>query len=141
MYTHSRITKEKSETIEKKHQISAREYVKLVENADKSLRVLKKKRLCFLYNKSNIVIDTYVDVDGKPSILRILQEKGCKEQSLPSFVKIVREITDESDYGNYPLAKPDWKMPEKDKALIAEIEKEEIDLSPKKAVKAPTEIH
>ncbi len=121
MYTHSKIIKEKTESIEKKRQISAREYMKLLESADKSLRVLKKNRICFLYNKSYMVVDTYTDVDGSPSVLRVLYEKDCKEPVLPSFLKIVREITDEKEYSNHLMAKPDWVMPEKDKTLIKEL--------------------
>ena len=48
-YTHVIKIKEKNEEIEKKRQISAREYVKLLENADKSKKVITRKRKCFLY--------------------------------------------------------------------------------------------
>lgn len=49
MYTFSVQYKENEETIRKKRQITAREYMKLLDNADKTKRVLNKKRQCFLY--------------------------------------------------------------------------------------------
>jgi len=42
--------------MDKKQQISAREYMRLLENADKNLKVLRKKRQCFLYSKKYVVV-------------------------------------------------------------------------------------
>ena len=40
---------------------------------------------------------------------------------LPEFLKegIYREITNETEYYDYNLAKKEWKLPEKDKNLIS----------------------
>lgn len=57
-------------------------------------------------------------MDGSPSLLKILNEKNAKDAILPAAISTVREITDEKEYSNYLMAKPDWVMPEKDKDLI-----------------------
>ncbi len=125
MYMHSKITKEKTELIEKKWQISAREYMKLLEDADSSLKVLKKKRMCFLYDKSYMVLDTYTNVDGTPSLLRVLHETNGRDPNLPSQLEVVREVSDEKEYNNYLMARPNWKIPEKDIELTKNIEANE----------------
>ncbi len=51
-YTHDMKYSEKGEIIEKKKQISAREYVKLLERADKSLKVLIRDRNCFIFDRT-----------------------------------------------------------------------------------------
>jgi len=126
LYTHSQIISEKGQNIEKKQQISAKEYMRLVENADKSLKELKKRRMCLLYKKTNLIIDTYTEVDGCPSILKVQHEDTKHEPTLPAFIKIVRDITDEKVYSNFSMAKLDWKMPPSDKELIQGIENENV---------------
>ncbi len=120
-YTHSITYKEKDQWIEKKRQISAREYMKLLENADKSMKVLYKKRQCFLYNKTYMIVDTFVNVDGCPSLLRILSEdEETTDVEIPSVFEVVRDVTDEKDYSNYQMAQTNWKMPADDIATMAE---------------------
>jgi hypothetical protein len=51
LYTYSIQYLEKTETIKQKRQISAREYMKLIDNADDRMKILKKKKQCFLYKK------------------------------------------------------------------------------------------
>lgn len=70
--------------------------------------MLNKYRQCFLYNKSYIVIDTFKNVDGCPSILRVLQEKGSKGVLMPSNIEVVREVTDEEIYYSHVMADPEW---------------------------------
>lgn len=124
-YIHSRKYKgANGEVIEKKQQISARECLRLLELADKTKKVLNKYRQCFLYNKSYIVIDTFKNVDGCPSILRVLQEKGSKGVLMPSNIEVVREVTDEEIYYSHVMADPEWKMPTEDKKKIELSEKE-----------------
>ena len=123
-YIHSRTYKgTNNEIIEKKQQISARESLRLLESTDKSKKVLKKHRQCFLYNKSYLVIDNFINVDGCPSILRVLQEKDSKDVILPATLEVIRVLTDEKEYFSHNMADPNWKMPEDDKRRIELSEK------------------
>eukprot|EP00826_Nyctotherus_ovalis_P001098 TRINITY_DN10131_c0_g1_i3.p1 TRINITY_DN10131_c0_g1~~TRINITY_DN10131_c0_g1_i3.p1 ORF type:complete len:129 (+),score=34.37 TRINITY_DN10131_c0_g1_i3:78-464(+) len=106
------------DTIEKMQQISARECMKLLELADTTKKVLKKYRQCFLYNKSYMIIDSYLNVDGCPSILRVLQEKNSKDVVMPSNLEVIREVTDEKEYFSHVMCNPDWKMPPEDKRKV-----------------------
>ena len=125
-YTHSVSYKEKEQVIEKKRQITAREYMKLLENVDKSMKILTKKRQCFLYNKTYMILDTYTNVDGLPALLRILNEKDAKEVDIPKIFVVVRDVTDEAEYSNYAMARNDWKMPDADRKRTEEQENEEL---------------
>ena len=114
-YTHSVIHKENNQRIEKKRQISAREYVKLLENSDKGMKVLKKRRQCFLYKNTCMILDVYQNVDGSPTFLRILREEGAKVPDVPPIFVVVKDVTDAEEYSNFLMASKEWKMPEEDK--------------------------
>eukprot|EP00826_Nyctotherus_ovalis_P054040 TRINITY_DN7059_c0_g1_i2.p1 TRINITY_DN7059_c0_g1~~TRINITY_DN7059_c0_g1_i2.p1 ORF type:complete len:353 (-),score=100.80 TRINITY_DN7059_c0_g1_i2:73-1131(-) len=118
-YTHTIIYNEKMELIEKKRQISAREYINLLASADDSLKVLHKKRQCFLYLKTYMILDTYTNIDGCPSLLKILNENdNNKEVKIPPLLDVVRDVTDTKEYSNYLMARKDWTMSEEDKKAI-----------------------
>lgn len=107
------------ELIEKKRQISAREYINLLASADDSLKVLRKKRQCFLYLKTYMILDTYINIDGCPSLLKILNEnENNKEVKIPPLLDVVRDVTDTKEYSNYLMARKDWTMPEGDKKAM-----------------------
>ena len=118
-YTHTIMYNDGTEIIEKKRQISAREYMNYLESADKSLKVLHKKRQCLLYLKTYMILDTYTNVDGCPSLLKILNESDTsKDVKILGLLDIVRDVTDTKEYSNYMMAKNDWTMPEEDKKAI-----------------------
>jgi hypothetical protein len=118
-YTYTVIYNENKELIEKKRQISAREYINLLAYADKSLNVIRKKRKCFLYMKTYMILDTYINIDGSPSLLKILNDnEKNREIMIPSLLDVVRDVTDTKEYSNYLMAQKDWIMPEDDRRAI-----------------------
>jgi hypothetical protein len=58
-----------------------------------------------------------MNVNGQPSLLTILNEKGNEDSNIPKMISILREVSDLKEYQDYSMADPNWKMPEQDKAL------------------------
>ncbi len=64
------------------------------------------------------MVDTFCNVDGSPSLLRIETTKQEKEIKIPPFVKVLKEVTEDTTYSSRSMAKSTWKMPEADKKEI-----------------------
>jgi len=64
------------------------------------------------------MVETFCNVDGSPSLLRIETTKQQGELKIPPFVKVLKEVTEENQYASSTMAKHDYKMPETDKKLI-----------------------
>lgn len=115
----SRSKSGKSSRIVKKRQISAREYIELLESQrDPTTKLLKKFRQCFIYEKQYFMVDTFMNVEGAPSLLRIETTKEQKDLKIPPFVKVLREVTNNNKYASSTMAKLNYKMPETDKESI-----------------------
>lgn len=83
--------------IVKKRQISAREYIELFEQQrDPSMRQLKKFRQCFIYEQQYFMVDTFCNVEGSPSLLRIETTKQQNELKIPPFVRVLKEVTEDN---------------------------------------------
>jgi len=65
------------------------------------------------------MVDTFCNVDGSPSLLRIETTKQEKEIKIPPFVKVLREVTEDNFYASSTMAKQNYKMPEADKKAIS----------------------
>lgn len=64
------------------------------------------------------MVETFVSADSQPSLLRIETSKGLDTLLIPSFCKILKEVTQDDNYASSTIAKIGWKMPEEDKKLI-----------------------
>ena len=80
---------------------------------------LKKFRQCFIYEQQYFMVETFLNCDGQPSMLRIETSKQQSEIIIPSFCQVLREVTQDDIYAGSQLAKIGWKMPEEDKKNIA----------------------
>ena len=102
------------ERIQKKRGITAREYIELSENTDHTKRKIKKTRQCFIYERQYFMVETFLNIEHNPSILRV----DCKDESsklkLPPFLKIVREVTNDDTYETWFMARQGYEMPEED---------------------------
>ena len=56
--------------------------------------------------------------------MRIETTKQQKEISIPPFVKVLREVTDENEYATSFMARHDYKIPEADRNLFKAAQKE-----------------
>lgn len=118
-YNHEIRFYQNNERIVKKRQISAREYIELFENQrDPSEKQLKKIRQCFIYEQQYFMVETFLNVDGSPSLLRIETTKAGTEIKIPPFLKVLRDVTEDHEYASSVMAKHDYKMPEADKKAI-----------------------
>jgi hypothetical protein len=66
------------------------------------------------------MVDTFLNVDGTPSILRIETTKEAQQIQIPPFVKVLRDVTNEDIYETRLMAEHQYKMPEDDKKEIEE---------------------
>ena len=118
-YSHETRTYHATGRIEKKRQISAREYIEMIEQyKDQSKRVLKKSRQCFIYDQQYYLVETFLNVDNQPSLLRVETTKEQKELQIPSFLDVIREVTHDKEYISSNMAQKDHKMNESDKKAI-----------------------
>ncbi len=108
------------ERIQKKRGITAREYIELSENTDHTKRKIKKTRQCFIFQRQYFMVETFLNIEHNPSILRV----DCKDESsnvkLPPFLKIVREVTNDDTYETWFMARQGYEMPETDIDAIQE---------------------
>jgi hypothetical protein len=56
------------------------------------------------------MLDTFLNVDHQPTILRI--ETGSEEFKLPEFLKVVKEVTEDDQYKTKTMSKSDYHLPE-----------------------------
>ena len=93
------------ELIETERQISPRQYVMLLQQADPDRKPIHKIRKNFVWEKQYFELDTYLE----PAIgLNILEIEGVKEHEdivFPPFIKIVEDVTGREEYYNYNMAK------------------------------------
>jgi hypothetical protein len=64
------------------------------------------------------MVETFVNVDGAPSLLRIETTKEGKEIKIPPFVRVLKDVTEDNSYASSSMAKHAYKMPEADKKAI-----------------------
>ncbi len=88
------------------------------------MKQLKKVRQCFIYEQQYFMVETFVNVDGAPSLLRIETTKQGKEIKIPPFVRVLKDVTENNQYASSVMAKHTYKMPEGDKKEIASLAKE-----------------
>lgn len=111
-YSHEMRQYTAGQRVEKKRQISAREYIELQETQkDPKKKNLKKLRQCFIYDSQYFMVETILNIDDQPSLLRIETSKEKEELSIPSFLSIVREVTMDKDFVGITMSETDWKMP------------------------------
>jgi len=92
----------------------------LEQNKNPKKKVLQKVRQCFIFEQQYFLVETYLNIDGKPSFLRIETSKEHKELKIPEFLCVVREVTHDDHYSSQTMADQEYKMPASDKKAIKE---------------------
>ena len=54
------------------------------------------------------MVESFTNVDGQPSFLRVETTKENKAVKIPPFVNILREVTNESAYETVNMARLDY---------------------------------
>ena len=93
-----------TEVLETERQVSNALYESLLQQADPYRATIRKTRRSFIWRGQYFEIDTFHEpVDN----LVVLQTKGVARQesvNFPPFVKVVKDITANSEYFNYNIA-------------------------------------
>lgn len=92
----------------------------MLENRDTSKKQVRKIRQCFIHERNYFLVESYANVDGQPSILRIETTTEGQKFAIPPFLHVLREVTDDPFYETSNMADIKYKMPSKDKELINE---------------------
>lgn len=101
------------QVITRRKQITSREFI-FPRKFDDNKIMLEKSRISFMYKNQHFIIDTFVNVHGSPSLLRIETEQTSDKIEKPEFLHYCRDVTDEEEYGTPNMAEKDYKMPQKD---------------------------
>lgn len=96
--------------IENERLITAAEYGELKLRADRSLRIIRKKRYCIPYMEHILEIDVFPFWE-KQAYLEIELNSEKEEYQLPNYVEIIRDVTLDRAYTNRALA---LKIPSED---------------------------
>lgn len=94
---------------EVERRISQKDYLWLATETDNSLHTVGKHRYCHVYDGQYFEIDVY-DFDDEYAILELELGKEEQEIRLPSYIEVVKEVTEDSRYKNKQIAK-DLKFP------------------------------
>lgn len=86
---------------ETERRISQDEYLSLLMESEKSI---VKNRYCFIYQNQYFELDIYPSWENE-AILEIELTSENQEVSIPDWIEVIKEVTDNPNYKNYNLAK------------------------------------
>ena len=89
--------------IEKENYISEAEYNKYLSDKKNIVGIISKDRYCIIENNTYYELDIYPFWNDKATLeIELLSE--TQSYVLPSFVKLIREVSEEPEYRNFALA-------------------------------------
>ncbi len=89
---------------EKEEKISEKEYNKLLTHKDPNKKMVSKTRMVFKFKNQVFELDIFKDYLKGLLILEIELESEKQKVELPTFLKVVKEVTDEEKFNNFNLA-------------------------------------
>ncbi len=89
--------------MELEERISREEYLALLLRADPARRSIVKSRFCLTHGGKYFEIDVFPFWSDK-AYLEIELKTEDEEFAIPDFIKVIRDVTDEKEYGNAALA-------------------------------------
>ena len=90
----------------------------MLEQKDSQKRVVTKMKQCFIFEQKYFMLETFLNIEPYPSILRVETTKQTTEKKLPPFLQVVREVTGMKEYETWFMANKDYQMPPEDLAFI-----------------------
>ncbi len=93
--------------IETERKLTQDDYLKLLMESDNNLHTIHKTRYCLSENNQYFEIDIYPEWDSQ-AIMEVELSDENDEINIPSFIKVIKEVTTDDNYKNYQMAK---KMP------------------------------
>lgn len=113
-YSHEMRYSVKGEKVERKRQITGREYIELLDQRDKEKQPVKKLRQCLIYERQYLIVETFLNIEPHPSVMRIEASSDSSKIKLPPFLDVIREVTGEDAYTTSFMADLNYQMPEAD---------------------------
>ncbi|MCI9177211.1 MAG: AAA family ATPase [Clostridia bacterium] len=86
---------------ENERRISQKEYIAFLLEGEKKIR---KDRYCFIYNSQYFELDVYPDWENE-AILEIELTDETQKVEIPTWIHVIKEVTDDPAYKNKNLAK------------------------------------
>lgn len=90
--------------VEVERQITGREYLALLAQADRTRHPIRKRRRVFLWDNQYFEWDIYVDPSPGLEILEVEVDSLSTLIELPPFLTIEREVTGDDQYSNHRMA-------------------------------------
>ena len=90
--------------VEVERKLEPNEYIRLLMEADDSLRPIRKTRYCLTENNQYFEIDIYPEWD-KQAIMEIELSSEDQIVNTPEYINIIKEVTDDEKYKNFNMAK------------------------------------
>ena len=104
VYTHNtKIKLSSMKRIEIEDEVSKAEYEELLKRADPKCRTIEKVRYCVEYGGFEFEIDVFPFWQDK-AFMEVEMPSEDTQVTLPDFVKIIREVTDDNRNTNHALA-------------------------------------
>ena len=94
-----------NQRIEIERQITPSEYVMLKNSANPDKRTIHKLRRCFVWDNRYLELDTFVEPPLPHHLLEIEDVAADEEIAFPPFLKVIREVTNDSSWYNANIAK------------------------------------
>ena len=92
------------ERIQEMRNISAREYLEQIKDRDLNSVPLVKTRTIFGYNLFHFQLETYTNLPGSPTILKVDTDDKHEQVTFPPFIKIKEDLTNNSAFSSASLA-------------------------------------
>ena len=89
--------------VELERRLTEREYLTALMDADTALHPIRKTRYCLTWEEQYFEIDIYPFWKGK-AIVEIELTDEAQPVSIPDFLRVQKEVTDDKRYSNYALA-------------------------------------
>jgi CYTH domain-containing protein len=99
--------------VEIERQITGREYIALLAQADPARRTIRKRRRVFLWANGYFEWDTFVEPRAGLELLEIEVDSLDELIELPPFLIVEREVTGDEEYANHTIALRDQQTGEK----------------------------
>lgn len=105
-YYHTRKRKiDSKKQAEVERRISESEYNLLLQEKDLEFKTIKKERACFIYKNQYFELDHFIEQKTDSWLLEIELTRENVKVDLPPFIKVKKEVTSDSKYSNYEIAR------------------------------------
>jgi len=97
--------RDQGEKIVVERQISGREYIALLKQADPTRITVKKLVQCFVHNNQYFQLSSFINPNNGITVLETEAADLQQKVSLPSWIKTSKEVTEDITYTSYVIAK------------------------------------